>query len=81
MKACSKIRRQRAEMNKAGDGDGQSPFARAEIQHAVLLQPFAPRGGVLVFEDALIDCEEINRGQNAAAQQTGCGDSLKIVFA
>src|ERR1035437_1579434 len=79
--AGREFRRQFAEMNEAGDGDGEAPLACAEIQHGVLLEARAAGRCVLVLEDATVYREEIDRGQNAAAQQAGCSDGLKVVFA
>src|ERR1035437_6862169 len=68
-------------MNEAGDGDDQSPLARAQVQHGVLLQTVATRHRMLVLQDAVIDGIEIDRWHDSAAQQVSGGEGLKIVLA
>ncbi len=68
-------------MQEARNRDGETPFARAEVEHRILLESGAARDRVLVLIDSIVDSKEIDRRQNAATQEIRSGDRLEIVLA
>src|SRR5579884_3956707 len=63
-KSVHQLLRRLSEMHKARDRHGQSPLARAKIQHSKTLQHPATRDRMFVFADTVIYGHQQNRWQN-----------------
>src|SRR6185437_11741206 len=73
--------RRLSKMNEAGDGDGESPTARAQVDHAVALENSGARDGVLVAVNAVVDAHEQHGGCNAAREQRRRGARCHLLLA
>ncbi len=59
-------------MNEAGDGNRETPTARAEVQHAETLEGRVLCHRMFVAKDAVVGGDEQDRGLDAALQQARC---------
>ncbi len=70
----------RSEVDEAGDGNDHALTARAEIQHAVLLQDAAAGNGVFVAEDAVVGGHQNDGGRDVLRVEVGGDAGGHFVF-
>jgi len=67
-KGCGELGGDGSEVDETGDGDDQSPLARAEVHHAVAFETAGARDSVLVRADAVVDAHQQHGRRDAALE-------------
>src|SRR5580698_4011401 len=69
-----------SEVDEAGDGDDQTPFARAEIDRGIALEGSVARDRVPIFADAVVDGHQQDGRRKAAREKRGSCAGGHLLF-